>query len=183
MKKRIVIMLTVALIGLLVVGGTLAWFTAEAKPVINSFKAGTLEINLVDNFDEENAQNVNPGDCYDKVVYVENTGTKSAFIRVKLTPVLKDPEGNNLNQSVVTYNILNDWVLHTDGYYYYPYAVDAGGKTLEIIKEVCFAGKEMTDVYQGATFTLTVEAEAIQASNGAALNAWGVDPPTLLVAR
>lgn len=174
MKKRSLMLgSAVVLAVLLVVGGTMAWFTAESDPVTNTFLAGTVEINLVDDFNEEEAGNVNPGDSYDKVVYVQNIGTKAAFIRVQLTPAFDDPQ--LAIEGIVEYPILNGWVEH-DGWYYYPLEVDPEGQTLNLIEEVSFAGAEMGNEYQGATFTLTVVAEAIQVTNGAAEDLWGVDP-------
>ena len=206
MKKRnLVLGSIVVLAALLIVGGTMAWFTAEADPVTNTFTAGTVEIELHDvqmvegaevDFPTEGIENVNPGDEYGKIVYVENTGSKAIYVRAKLTPEWKDPDGNLLPLEAGTPPVLmatfplldNGWFLHTDGYYYYknPLAGGAAGEsnavTTHLIEKVIFAGAEMTNDYQGATFTLKVEAEAIQASNGAALDQWGVDPSTLPIA-
>ncbi len=177
MKKRNIILVSIiTLMGLLAVG-TMAWFTAESDPVVNRFKAGTVAIELHDDFDKETAQNVNPGDSYKKVVNVENKGTEKSFIRVKLEPKWADGLPNEVDGvKIADYPILNGWVLHTDGWYYYPQIVEAGKSTPNIIEEVNFKGKEMTNDYQGKEFELTVEAQAIQASNGAALDEWGVDP-------
>ena len=205
-KKNLLIGSALVLAALLVVGGTMAWFTAAAGPVTNTFKAGTVEIELHDvqmgdneeetTFPTAGISNVNPGDEYDKIVYVENTGSKAIYVRVKLTPGWKDDEGNSLALEVgtpavpmATFPIVGDkWVFHTDdGWYYYtePLAgavVDvANAVTTHLIEKVKFAGAAMTNDYQGATFTLKVEAEAIQASNGAALDQWGVDPSTLAI--
>lgn len=172
MKKRnIMIGSAILLAVMLVAGGTMAWFTAEAK-VENKFKAGTVALKINDTFVMENAQNVNPGDKYDKVVSITNEGTKRAYIRVKLTPLFD----NELDTSVVTYPILENWVLHTDGWYYYKNIVIPGATTTNIIKEVKFAGAAMNNDYQGASFTLTVDAEAIQATNGAISDQWLVTP-------
>ena len=67
----------------------MAWFTAGAGPVTNTFTAGTVEIELHDvtyddlqalvPFPENGIQNVNPGDEYTKIVYVENTGSKAVY--------------------------------------------------------------------------------------------------------
>lgn len=185
MKKRNVLLGSVALLAvLLVVGGTMAWFTAQADPVVNTFIAGTVDIELHDETIDPDSEemvpfptggfdNVNPGDEFVKHVYVENTGSKRVFVRVKLDPLFI-PE--DLDLDVVGYDILNGWVLHTDGWYYYPQEVMPGESTPTIIEFVEFAGAEMGNEYQGATFELTVEAEAIQVTNGAALDAWGVDP-------
>ncbi len=39
-------LMSFALLLLLVVGGTMAWFTAESGEVVNTFKAGTVRIEL-----------------------------------------------------------------------------------------------------------------------------------------
>lgn len=133
-------------------------------------------MNLVDAYCE--ATNVNPGDCYNKIVFVENEGTKRMFVRVKLTPEFPNMVNGDLN--LVDFPILNGWVLHTDGYYYYPHELAPGADTPNLIKKVCFDGPGMGNEYQGQKFTLTVESEAIQVTNGAALAEWGVNPKTLL---
>jgi len=193
-KTNLVLGSVVVLAALLIVGGTMAWFTAEAEPATNKFTAGTVEIELHDvqmgdneeeiTFPTAGISNVNPGDEYEKIVYVENTGTKAVYVRVKLTPAWTkgaNPLDLKVNGvDMATFPIVGDkWFLHTDGWYYYTDPVADGESTQHLIEEVIFAGKEMTNDYQGATFTLKVEAEAIQASNGAALDQWGVDPSTL----
>ena len=192
MKKRnIMLASAIALAVLLVAGGTMAWFTATAGPVVNTFQAGTVDIELHDktyaldseeliDFPEEGFSNVNPGDYYPKIVNVENIGSKRAFVRMKLTPEFTNMVGNATpDYSLVDYSILNGWVLHTDGWHYYPFIVESGDSTPNLIESVEFAGQAMGNEYQGATFTLTVEAEAIQVTNGAALDQWLVDPLTL----
>ena len=72
---------------LMIAGGTMAWFTANSGPVVNKFKAGTLTIDLKECFDAKKAKNVNPGDCFKKGIYVKNTGTKKAYIRIKASAV------------------------------------------------------------------------------------------------
>ena len=176
MKKRKMMLGSAMILAvLLVAGGTLAWFTATAEPVVNEFTAGTLKMNLVDAYCE--AKNVNPGDCYNKVVFVENEGTKRMFVRIKLTPEF--PNMPNADLNLVEFNVLPGWVLHTDGYYYLTQEVAPGADTPNIIKKVCFDGPGMGNEYQGAYFTLTVETDAIQVTNGAALAEWGVNPLTL----
>ena len=199
-KKNLLIGSALVLAALLVVGGTMAWFTAAADPVPNKFTAGTVKIVLHDvqtgengeeiPFPDEGIGNVNPGDEYEKIVYVENTGSKAVYVRVYLTPAWTkgtgslplDVEGVDM----ATFPIVGtDWVLHTDGWYYYtePLAgavVDvANAVTTHLIEKVEFAGAAMTNDYQGATFTLTVEAEAVQASHEAYKDEWGTGVPTL----
>ncbi len=232
MKKRKWMLGSAMILALiLVAGGTLAWFTATADPVVNEFTAGTLEIELIDEFD--GAPNVNPGDCYEKIVYVENTGTKRAFVRIKKDIAFDNP---NLGLGVVEYQLGDGWVEH-DGYFYYTEALAAEtGVTTNlfadrastqrgifgrwVLCDVCnqwyykwhwqsghcgcpgapdpedpeppvdppvdppecnifFNGEDMGNEYQGAVLEITIEAEAIQVTNGAALAEWGIDPTTL----
>lgn len=170
MKKRnIMIFSVVALLTLLVVGGTMAWFTSTPEEVINRFKAGTVIITVNDTFNTETAKNVNPGDEYEKIVSVTNSGTKKAYIRVKLTPEFE----GGLDTSVASFPIESEkWIDGEDGWYYYKEIVPGGESTDNIIEKVIFSGNEMGNAYQGKGFTLTVEAQAVQASHYAFRDEW-----------
>lgn len=176
-KKNLMLGSAILLIVLLVAGGTFAWFTATTGDVTNTFTAGTVSIEVEETFDETAAQNVNPGDSYTKEVKIKNTGSKKVFVRLKLVAAFDNPL---LDISVVDYPILNGWILHTDGYYYYPFEVAVGGETPNIIETVSFDGPTMGNIYQGEGFTLTVsDIEAIQVTHGAAYDEWLVNPSTL----
>lgn len=174
-KKNTVLILTSLLVVMLVVGGTMAWFTATAEPVENKFKAGTVKIKLIDKFDEEAAQNVNPGDCYDKEVYVKSSGTKKTQVRIKQEAFF---EGGLPTEGVVKYEIDPIWELKDDGFYYYKMILEEGVETARFFvdNKVCFDGANMGNEYQGKLFTIKFEAEAIQATNGAPTAAgWKLD--------
>ncbi len=189
MKKRnLMLGSAIMLAVLLVAGGTMAWFTASTDPVVNEFKAGTLKIELIDEF--EGAPNVNPGDCYKKLVYVNNLGTKRAFVRIKKDLVLNsDPNGAAdiaLNMNVVEYTLGEGWVEH-NGYFYYTRELAAkDGNTIDKTtplfatdekgNNICFAGEGMGNEYQGAELAITIKAEAIQVTNGAPVDEWDVNP-------
>jgi predicted ribosomally synthesized peptide with SipW-like signal peptide len=185
MKKRnLMLGSAILLVVLLVAGGTFAWFTATTEEVTNSFTAGTLDIELIDEF--EGALNVNPGDCYEKIVYVNNLGTKRAFVRIAKDMVFDNPQ---LDLGVVTYELGEGWVEH-DGYFYYTEELAAkDGNTIdrttdlfamnENETQICFLGAEMGNDYQGAKLDINIKAEAIQVTNGAAADEWGIDPLTL----
>ena len=136
---------------------------------------------------------LNPGDKYVKEVKVKNIGTKKAYIRVQLTPEWIAPESgwpidSKTNEAfkpdnqLVNYPILSDWELieqpKEELWYYYTKIVEPNESTTELIKEVIFPGREMTNEYQDAGFTLKVKAEAIQASNDAIKDEWKIDPDT-----
>ncbi len=91
MKKKLILLTTFALVALLVAGGTMAWFTANDKAT-NFFKVGTVKIKVIDEFEESDAQNVNPGQCIDKKVKIKNIGSKDVYVRVRLNPKWYDGE-------------------------------------------------------------------------------------------
>lgn len=181
-KRRIMTGSAILLAVLLVAGGTFAWFTATAEPVVNEFKAGTVELDLKDNFYACKAQNVNPGDCYYKNVYVKNTGTKKARVRIEL-----DGEFENglPTDGVVKYDFSKGlfgqelWKDGGDGYLYYRYILKPGQSTDRLFKndKVCFDGEKMGNEYQGQKFELTIGADMVQASNGAPEAVWGAGIP------
>ena len=112
-------------------------------------------------------------------MYVENTGSKAVYVRVKLTPEWSGlPADFEPEEDVVSLGSLGtNWVLY-EGWYYYTKPLrgtvvdQPNAVTTNLIEKVIFAGEEMTNEYQGATFTLKVEAEAVQASHGAAEDLW-----------
>lgn len=197
--------MTFVLVTLLVVGGTMAWFTHNPDPITNTFTAGTVEIVLHDktlneheeevDFDLENGiTNVNPGDEYDKIVYVENLGSKKVYVRVELTPLWTLAESkqfpeefdeDSMQPAELIMPDLTDWIYH-GGYYYYKYILEnkdatTGKVTTNLITGVKFIGADMGNEYQGATFELEVKAEAVQASYAQAMiDEWEVNPADIL---
>ena len=179
MKKKVAFIMAIALVGLLAAGGVMAWFTAGPKDAKNTFTTGKLEIDLIDEFNEEDAANVNPGDCISKKVRVQNKGTIDAYIRIALTPEFTGlKEGVVPDYGLVSWELGENWVKGTGGWYYYIKVVDPEKSTENLIEKVCFS-KDMGNDYQGMTFTLDVKAEAIQVEHGAALDVWKVDPANL----
>lgn len=86
MKKRIIMASTVvALVALVIAGGTMAWFTSNPAQVVNSFTAGTVDININEN-GFKNITNWNPGDITTKDVDITVDSTKKTYVRVKLDP-------------------------------------------------------------------------------------------------
>lgn len=180
------------------VGGTLAWFTAEAEITPNTFIAGTLEIDANETWDyeDEGLTNWNPGDCTDKEIEIEVTGTKRAFIRVLITESWEGTE-DGLHDVVTNerdISNVNWWVgdkawpgdhaewqmlATADGTYWYYKGMfdpneDDGPKKVTVLTKVCLAGAETGNEYQGATYTLSMNFEAIQVTHEAVFDVWGV---------
>lgn len=174
-KKKAVIVSSVVLALLLVVGGTMAWFTSNPEAIDNKFTAGTVKIRVNEN-GFKNLENVNPGDTHEKKVTIESLGSKQTYIRVQLTPKWENADGiiSELKEKEPTsYDIGGDWIEGEEGWYYYK-DIMKGGETTPLIEEVKFDGPKMGDKYQGATFTLTIKAEAVQASHEAYKDAWKI---------
>lgn len=170
MKKKLMIGLSVvALVALLAVG-TWAWFTAETDPVTNMFKAGTVKISIENTY--ENVTNWNPGDEEEGTITVTNDGTKCAYVRVKLDAGW---DGANLAADNVGLALNDeDWV-EAGEYYYYKDKLESGETTESLLSAVTLLGEDTGNEYQGATFTVEVEAEAVQCTNDAYKDVWNLE--------
>ena len=166
-KKVLVLSLVIALIATITFG-TIAWFSASDS-TRNTITAEFLGISVTE-VDGQNQPWVNPeepvapGAELDYTAAVEYNANIEAFIRVKVTPSF-DSEDLGLSVIDVNYNTA-DWTCGDDGYWYYHTAVKGEGATEPLFEGFAFSEEAGND-YQGATFTISVEAEAIQAANGA----------------
>lgn len=178
MKKSLLVgMLVFSLAALLVVGGTMAWFTDNAK-VTNLFTAGTVEIQ-VNEYDFEDIVDWNPGDTTDKDVSVISNGSKQTYVRVALTPVWYDGEevADGVDAENVELILAEGWEdnwVESEGWYYYKEILDKDDETELLLDEVYLKGEDTGNEYQGLTLRIEVEADAVQASNGAFKGAWGL---------
>lgn len=179
MKKSVLVGLLVLSLAALLAAVTWAWFTHEAGPVVNQFTAGTVEIEIVDNYPP--VTNWNPGDTSPKEVSVKNLGTKCVYVRVALIPVWghidSGTEGFVAEEALpITNVILNwneeDWVYSNDWYYYKKILCPDAEETSLLLKSVTLAGNDTGNEYQGKVLQIAVKAEAVQASHEAYKDAW-----------
>lgn len=189
MKKNLLIgLLVFSLVALLVVGGTMAWFTDD-KEVTNTFTAGTVKIELLENegTDPVVETNVNPGDTYDKLVEVKSLGSKQTYVRVSIEPVWLELNEDEewAESSLPTDNVElifaegepgDKWTAETEGWYYYKTILGKDQTTEPLLSQVEIVGSETGNEYQGKTLRINVKAEAVQASHGAYEDAWGSLP-------
>lgn len=103
MKKKILAMcLCVCLAAVAVVGGTLAYFT-DTDAETNVFTTGNVDIDLLEQFDEENAK-LMPGIDIQKEVTVQNLGSEDAYVRVHIAiPAMLD-SGSEDDPQYTAYN-------------------------------------------------------------------------------
>lgn len=177
--------------------------TTDVQPFIDSGKYKANE-NTVDGFDlntvilggyivEEEIWN--PGDTNYSSYTIINTGSKRINLRGKLSGSwykydeddsggkwVPDTDLSNNNVTITPASSSN-WTDGDDGYLYYETDIPGtyGGESTEIQRtaelevEVHLIGFETNNLYQGKRYMLSAEFEAIQASNNAPQEKWGVD--------
>ena len=163
--RKAALILSLCLIFALAVGTTLAYLKANTSPVTNTFTAATSEIKI-----DENVENGEKSS-----IQVENIGTATSYVRVKLVMNWVDGNGkvvsgNNLPK--VTLKEGSDWFLGTDGIYYYTKPVAPTGQTSNLLD-----GNPITqpNAPEGCHLEVTGLAEGIQAAPSKAVtDSWGV---------
>lgn len=160
--RKAALILSLCLIFALAVGTTLAYLKANTSPVTNTFTAAKSDIKI----DED----VTGGQK--KSIIVQNTGTATSYVRVKLVCNWVDKDGDGSATPVPAPTITNsDW-LEKDGIYYYTKPVAPTGQTSNLLD-----GNPITqpNAPEGCHLEVTVLAESIQAAPSKAVtDSWGV---------
>ena len=155
--KSSALIIALALILILAVGGTVAYIFTQTGPVINTFTPTEAKITV----DEEISGNQKTS------ITVENISTGvPVYIRVALVANMIDEDGNVTGAaSVPTFTLGENWFEGSDGYYYYTKAVPVGESTGNLLKSPMTLSENMQVV---------VLADAIQAEpKQAVIDAWG----------
>ena len=135
-------MLSVLLIAVVLVGGTLAYLVAEGDLVVNSFALAEVNTEIEEPEDNDNASAKTP--------YVESSGTSKVYVRARAVVVTRadSPVPVTENDMTIRYNKTanfadsgfggkqNNWWTDTgaywkpngDGWYYYTAALNKGIK-------------------------------------------------------
>ena len=124
----------------------------------------------------------NPGDSEKMRYTIRNTGTKKIRVRAKFTGGWQNENGDPWNppdgsENVVSISLCgehsNDW--RPEGGYYYYEGILEPEETVELCLKIELDGPGAGNEFMGKTFTLTGVMDAVQASNGAPQEVWGVD--------
>ncbi len=123
MKKTLAVLLAVALIATVAIGGTLAYLT-DRDAEVNIFTVGNVEIEVEENFNQ--GEELMPGVSVTKEVSIKNTGDNDAWIWYSYAvPVLPGSMGNLIE--VTHESVGSDWVeLRT------PYTMTIEGETYNV---------------------------------------------------
>lgn len=177
-QKTGMLLIAIALLLTVAVGGTIAYLAASAGPVTNTFTPGNVPPEVVEEFDGSVKKNV----------AIKNGGNVDAYIRAKVIFTWQDASGNVYGQLPVAgkdYTISwteDGWVKGSDGFYYHQAAVAPNGKTGVLFTGCApVAGKAP----EGYTLHVEVLAQSIQADGvtkdtdgnviPAVTDAWGVE--------
>lgn len=184
MKKKIMLGAAFVFCLSIMAYGTNAFFTSEEQ-VHNVITTGDIDIDLIEMMEPEDGGDlvpfedqtgVMPGTEVSKIVTVKNTGGQPAYIRVKVDKaiILADESSDNVDLSLVTYNLNTEHWTEKDGFYYYNEVLAVDAETEPLFTAVTFAS-EMGNMYQGSNAEIDVQAQATQVANNgtSALEALG----------
>lgn len=179
-KRKIIALTAIILTLALIATATIAYFTDFTGPKHNTFTAGNVACQVVEDFKD--------GETVKKNVAVKNDSNIDVFIRVAVTVNWVGNAGTDnagkiygaktprvytkdytLNQGT---DFTNGWFLGDDGYYYCKHKVAAGETTPYVIDSLTVNPKNVPEGYH---LEVNVMANAIQADPETTVEgAWGV---------
>lgn len=165
--RIITLLIALLLFSALAVGGTVAWLTANATPVKNTFTPSHVACRVDESFNSTTGVKSN--------VNVTNTGDTEAYIRVKLVTYRVNAQGQHIGGTaeIPAFEPGAGWKVY-NGYYYYTSPVKPGEKPAADLISSITLEDEYTDA-DGGKQVVEVMAEAIQSKPANAVNeAWGV---------
>lgn len=163
----------IAAIFIFIVGGTVAYFFASTKDIVNTFTPAKVECSVSE------STTSGDGTLTKSSITVKNDGTIPAYIRVCLTTYWDTVENNDENSQHTilgldaklpdNFTLADNWFKHGN-YYYYRMPIAPNAATGNLL------GQNITlRVDGGNTQIIEVFAEAIQGAPAAAVEeAWGV---------
>ena len=173
-KKLSVTIASLALVGAIGIGATLAYFT-DKDAATNVITMGHVDIDLVEEqFDEDTNDtkkitNVKPGDTFTKdPKIIVSADSERAYVRTKLEVniELKNDAVVTEEEKQALIDLINidktKWV-ESDGYYYYQGVLNPGDE-LYFFSTVTIPS-DWGNKFVNAEITIDVKAEAIQSDN------------------
>lgn len=164
-SKPLVLIVAMALVATMAIGGTMAWFQVNSDKLTNAFTPGEVGGEVIEDFDGNVKRNV----------AVKNTGNVEAYVRVALVPTWEDADGNILPETAsienLSFTLGSGWFAR-GGFYYYTNKVAAGAITANLADQITVIGAP-----EGAHMNLQILTEVIQANPADAVTeSWGITP-------
>ena len=181
MKKKILLLATLAMCLAILASGTIAYFTAEDQ-AHNVITSGAVDIQIEEwqqtdeglvPYPKDNSIEVMPGVTVSKIATIKNLEA-DAYIRAKFDVVITREDKTVMElspeelASIISLTMNGEDWLRKDGdneWWYYANAVAVGESTEAFFTEVVFDGPNMTNEYQNCTVEITVTAQAVQKAN------------------
>ena len=164
-RKAGTLFLSLLLVVILAIVGTVAYLTTHTAPVENKFTPSVVNCEVTEFFDGTAKRNVN----------VTNTGDTEAYIRVKLVTYRVNGENRHIGGTaeIPSFTPGENW-KEFGGYYYYTFPVAPGKKpAADLITSISLTGTY--DDADGGKQVIEVMAEAIQSGPANAVgDSWGV---------
>lgn len=164
--RKAALILSLCLIFALAVGTTVALLVAHTNAVTNTFKAAESGTHI---------EEVTEGGEKSSII-VENTGTATSYVRVKLVMNWVDGKGNIVsgdNLPTVELNKDDGWFEQGGIYYYKTPVAPVSAKPSNVTSNLLKTPITQTNAPEGCHLEVTVLAESIQAAPSAAVEgAW-----------
>lgn len=182
-KKIILALASVAMVAVVVIGGTLAYFT-DSDSTDDLLKMGKVNISINEKTNDTEAvvtknengvvtgikySGIMPGDVVSKEPYVVvEDGSQDVYIRAKIEAVgldgaFSEEDGLNDYLNQLTYNTeACGWILGNDGYYYYQNIGNSTtNKNISVFTETYIPTSWGAEI-RNKSFEINIYAEAIQ---------------------
>lgn len=155
MKKKpiIQVLLSVLLVAVITVGGTLAYLVASDHPVINSFTFANVNTDIEEDPDG--------GDPDAKEPTIKNNGESTVFVRAKVIVATADGSSVPVTEEDLTVDYNTDGWKNQEGWYYYLGKLEKGESTTPLFNGVTVA----PDLESTAKFDVIVYQESVLAGN------------------
>lgn len=173
-NKTLALLVSVALLLTFAVSGTVAYLTANTGSLVNTFTPGTV----VPDIEETRGETVKSN------VYIKNTGTADAYVRAMVVVTWQNDAGEvypKMPEAGTDYTIEfgDNWTPVGNYWYYNGIVKGVVNDTVDQTTPLIVTCSSVVDNEpEGYNLHVEVLAQAVQATEEAAQNAWGYVPTT-----
>ena len=179
MKQKILAVCLVLICVSIAATGTLTYYTAETT-AHNVVTTGLVRLELKEIFPQEGVTDALPDNKIPKVVWVENTGTVPAWVRVSVRLEVTDRHGSPLpaalpdGTQLIGWTLMPGWLRDEEGFFCYERVLQPGESTANLMEKVTLSEK-MGNEYKKSQIRLILNAYGVQSSHngGSVLEAEG----------